>query len=307
MKKTFRGFTLIELGIVVFAISVLTGIIVPNLQDYITQAEKATDYANAALLYDNVSLIIASDDDAYFSFFNDRGGGRTAQVPVRKPIKKGDEIIGWYWDKSSGNKTTIVTRCSGVDATQEYALAKKMDMMYGRTGEASKYGGNWSGLHDPWWNDNNAKGRNTLYTWEPVEGGNNNDKVNLMDRNKIREKVKNGTDEGEYFTMLLSLKMDMPVWGDTNYGGTVNSRGDSNKEKVDTTKTHFRMRYTGGETYIQKNKTDKDLSNKSYAWEWMITINEQTYEPQIFRGNGQMTLVDPMYPPQTQQTDALDW
>lgn len=295
MKKTLKGFTLIELGIVVFAISVLTGIIVPYLQNYIVQAEKATDYANAALLYDDVSLVIASDDDAYFSFYNDNGGNRTAQLPQRKsytdPVTK---KTVWYWDKNSsnGHKTSIVTRCSGVDAAQEYALAKKMDMLYGR-----KYsnGTDWSGLHDPFYNGNN-KGKYTLYTWEPVCGNNDGDKVKAMQPAELMKRVKNGTDQGEYFTKMLSEKMDMPVWGDA---------------KADKSKSHFRMRYTGGHKYTQEDGKP-DLSNDMYAWEWMITIDkdsktgEGTFEPRIWRGNGQMTLVDSIYPPQTQQKEVLD-
>ena len=88
------------MAIVVFSISVLTGILVPNLQHYIVQAQKATDYSNGALIYDAVSLVIASDDDAYYSFYNQNGGNRTAQVPERVEKKIGDETY-WVWSKTS--------------------------------------------------------------------------------------------------------------------------------------------------------------------------------------------------------------
>jgi len=289
MKKTFRGFTLIELAIVVFSISVLTGILVPNLQHYIIQAQKATDFANGALIYDSVSLVIASDDDAYYSFYNQNGGSRTAQVPERVEKNIGGETY-WVWSKTN-KKTTIVTRCSGVDAQQEYYLAKKMDMMYGRQGATS---GEWSGLHDPFYNGNN-KGKYTLYTWEPVCGNNDGDKVKAMQPAELMKRVKNGTDQGEYFTKMLSEKMEMPVWGDP---------------QADKSKTHLTMRYTGGKAYVQdKTGQDKnrkaDVSRDMYAWEWMITVDDN-YEPVIYRGNGQTTLIDRVYP-SVDYNEALDW
>jgi Tfp pilus assembly major pilin PilA len=306
MKKTFKGFTLIELAIVVFSISVLTGIIVPNLQRYIIQAQKATDYANGALIYDSVSLVIASDDDAYYSFYNDNNGSRTAQRPdrVQKTYKKADgttETV-WVWQKKDGVPTTVVTRCSGVDVEQEAYLAHKMDMMYGREGSAS---GEWSGLHDPWYDSESNKGKGnadkslqyTLYTWEPVGiSGTAETKNNGMKRDVIRNKVKNGTDQGEYFTMCLSQKMDMPVWGDKEYHGSA----------VNMKKSYLTMRYTGGKTYVQGVHGKADISRDMYAWEWMITIDTDTYEPAIYRGNGQLNLIDRVYP-SVDYNEALDW
>jgi type II secretory pathway pseudopilin PulG len=310
MKKTFRGFTLIELAIVVFSISVLTGILVPNLQNYITQAEKATDYANGALLYDNIALIIASDDDAYFSFYNinDGGASRSAQMPELKTTwvdidgdGKKEEVE--YWHKGS-KQTQIITRCSGVDASTAYLLAKKQNMGY--DSDSSKYGDKWSGLHDPWYNTA-QKGKNVLYTWEPVSSkncGNLDSKNSSMNRATLSKRVKNGEEYGEYFVMQLSVKMSMPVWGDKYYGGNESGDGNPKNGNVDYSKSHFKMRYTKGQPRAEGYKNT--YASNDYAWEWMIAYDPESYDPIIYAGNGQTNLVRQIYPDVSAET-VLDW
>jgi prepilin-type N-terminal cleavage/methylation domain-containing protein len=288
MKKTFRGFTLIELAIVIFAISVLTGIIVPNLQQYIEQAEKATDYANAALLYDDMSLVIASDDDAYFSFYSD--GNRSAQIPVYTTVtlKNGEKFS--YWKRGTGY-AYIVTRCSGVDGAQAYAFSQKQGQGWeaeqvanqvlkddGKTQDA------WNAVHSPWYNTVNKKDY-TIYTWEPIDGGkygNLDNKNKGMVSSTLQKAVEDGTDKGAYFTFMLSQKMDMPVWGDSD---------------ADYSKTHFPMRYHKG--------TGKD-ENSKYVWNWMICYDKDSYEPVIYAGNGQINCDRQVYPDVTAE-EVLDW
>lgn len=308
MKK-LKAFTLIEMGIVIFIISVLAGIIIPNLTNYIKEAEKATDFANAALLYNDTLLVLMSDDDAYFSFYNimDSDSGRSAQYPVlrTKTVNiDGKSQTVEYWEKSS-QKTNIVTRCSGVDAAQAYALAKKQNMGYDT--DSTKYGG-WSGLHDPWYNSGaDKKGKNVLYTWEPVSGkncGSLQQKNDSMKRDVLRKRVKEGTEYGEYFTAALSVKMGMPVWGDTYYGGTLGRDGNASNGKVDYSKSHFRMRYTKGVDRAQGYANT--YASTDYAWEWMITYDSNTGMPIIYAGNGQTNLVRPVYP-NVSAEEVLAW
>jgi type II secretory pathway pseudopilin PulG len=304
MKKTFRGFTLIELAIVVLGISVLTGLIVPNLQHYIEDAERATDFANAALLYDDLSLVMAADDDAYISFYSGGNDGeKTCQYPIHRTkvvTVDGKKVVVEYWDKKSDYKTYIVTRCSGVDASMAMALAKRQGQGYDYQDE----NGGWHGLHDPWYDQATEKGKHTLYTWEPVlPGGTYGQKKNAMNRTTIANNVKNGTDTSQYFTAALSYKMNMPVWGDDYTGGSTTKYGNKDSgDPVDTSKSYFRMRYykgykgdKGGQT-VDGNYVAYNYTNSDYCWEWMVTFNPDTLEPEIWAGNGQGNLVRKLYP-----------
>jgi prepilin-type N-terminal cleavage/methylation domain-containing protein len=87
MKKV-KGFTLIEMGIVIFILSVLTGMIVPRLYAFIKEAEKATDISNGKLLYTATLLVVATDDDVEVSFFNTEGAGGAYnhKIPQYKTI-----------------------------------------------------------------------------------------------------------------------------------------------------------------------------------------------------------------------------
>jgi type II secretory pathway pseudopilin PulG len=337
MKKTLKGFTLIELGIVVFSLSILVGIIVPNLQRYIEQAEMASDYANGALIYDDISLIIASDDYAYHSFYageNDGSSTKTCQYPQIKMVKVGDEYIQ-TWTKDTKYTTSIVTRCSGVNYNTMMALAKRQgqgydaqrevqdsqNLTYNRTN--SNY---WHGLHDPFGGD----GYSILFTWEPVSDNKEMNKTKIMEnvgayhfgwgQYATGEKtIKNGkevdvmadSDKHKYFTLLLCEKENLPLWSD--YAG--NSSSAKSKDKAVTSKVPIQMRYNKGNKNPDKGEgkaTDGKIvtyqfSQSDYVWEWMITYNPDTLEPEVWAGNGQGNLVRKVYPDVTSDDVLTQW
>ncbi|MBQ7990282.1 MAG: type II secretion system protein [Oscillospiraceae bacterium] len=69
MKKTLKGFTLIELIVVIAIIGVLACILVPSMSKYIRRSQKAVDVTNAKQIYQAVELVLALDDDACDSFY----------------------------------------------------------------------------------------------------------------------------------------------------------------------------------------------------------------------------------------------
>jgi type II secretory pathway pseudopilin PulG len=311
MKKTLKGFTLIELGIVIFSFSVLTGIIVPNLQRYIEEAEIASDYANGALIYNDVSLVISSDDDAYFSFYameydGTKKDSKECQYPQAKMVKDKDGNYIQTWTKDTHYVTTVVTRCSGADYSTMMALAKRQGQGYdkqkenqGLTGNTNN-NSNWHGLHDHF-ND----GSSVLFTWEPVLANKSMDREDIM--KKVRENKfgwGDGKDSHKYFTLLLCEKENLPIWSDY-----VNGTKSLNK-KV-TSKPAIQMRYYKGNKNPDKGKDSAGVqylfSQSDYVWEWMITYNPDTLEPEVWAGNGQGNLVRRLYPDVDSDTVLNDW
>jgi len=65
MKKilTKKGFTLIELIVVIAILAILAAILIPSLTGYLQRAEAARDEANARAYYSEVALAAAVGDD----------------------------------------------------------------------------------------------------------------------------------------------------------------------------------------------------------------------------------------------------
>jgi prepilin-type N-terminal cleavage/methylation domain-containing protein len=65
MKKILnkKGFTLIELIVVILILAILAAILVPSILNYVTQANTARDQANARGLYSELSLILVTDGE----------------------------------------------------------------------------------------------------------------------------------------------------------------------------------------------------------------------------------------------------
>lgn len=64
MKKilTKKGFTLIELIVVIAILAILAAILIPSLANYLERANSAKDLANARSIYSEVMLILATED-----------------------------------------------------------------------------------------------------------------------------------------------------------------------------------------------------------------------------------------------------
>lgn len=63
MKKLLnkKGFTLIELIVVIAILAILAGILIPSITGYISQATEAKNSANARSYYTEAALAIATD------------------------------------------------------------------------------------------------------------------------------------------------------------------------------------------------------------------------------------------------------
>lgn len=63
-KKSKKGFTLIELVVVIAILGILAAILIPVISGFITRANKAANEANARNLYNSVAMVLAIEGEA---------------------------------------------------------------------------------------------------------------------------------------------------------------------------------------------------------------------------------------------------
>ena len=120
-RKSDRGFTLIELVMVIVIIGVLSAIIVPNFVDYVSKSAASSTKANLSIMRtaiqafrgDNLGTYPADDLDNLVT------GGYIPEIPedgvleLNTVVNTANGLGGWHW-----NTTTklLLPNLSGNDA-----------------------------------------------------------------------------------------------------------------------------------------------------------------------------------------------
>lgn len=81
-KRSIKGFTLVELVVVIAIIGILISILVPAITGYVRRAKRVSDITSAKVIYGDVVMTLNGDDEAYESFY---GKGSSYKSPHWKP------------------------------------------------------------------------------------------------------------------------------------------------------------------------------------------------------------------------------
>lgn len=80
MNNTKKGFTLIELIVVIAIIGVLAAILIPAMMGYINKSKRRSDITSAKTIYTDAMAIISEDSEASDAFYDSSSTGESVTV-----------------------------------------------------------------------------------------------------------------------------------------------------------------------------------------------------------------------------------
>lgn len=148
MKKNNKGFSLVELIVVVAIMAVLMGILIPTLVRNVTHSKRSVDVDAAGEIANSVQRIITADPDMYYqfvgdeapnymfswnsntsvdSFKNDPLVSKVIQDFDRFPTSKSEKNITWRVNVNGENGDIHIYLVNSISDTTGYELYPEHD------------------------------------------------------------------------------------------------------------------------------------------------------------------------------------
>ena len=93
MNSKKKGFTLVEIIVVIAIIGVLAALLIPSMLGYIKKAKRSADVANAKQLHTDIVSLLLEDSDAYSSFYNPNGSGSGGMTMYDEQLKEDYQLV----------------------------------------------------------------------------------------------------------------------------------------------------------------------------------------------------------------------
>jgi type II secretory pathway pseudopilin PulG len=285
MKKTTRtlkGFTLIELGVAICIVSILTSVIVPNLNEHIIDANKASDISNAKLIYEDTMIVLGTNQDAAISFYNQ---DCSVSPQIKEPeyewvtLPDGTKVRRFKGMKkyNATSGPMPVARMVGVTRSTftTYTTAQKLY----NSGTNNKNNQDWQtkDYYDGMWEDTGVGD----YGKKPVRNRAENSDLSKKENGTRKENGKTVTTYGRtdsghsVFIKALSEKENIPLYGDQYEPGTIDPNTGKGKP-VSKDKPYYPMRYT---THPRES-----VEERKYCYKWIIDYDRDTMQVGVKAG-----------------------
>lgn len=107
MYHNKKGFTLIELIVVICIIGVLATILVPSAIGFVKKSKRTADIGTARDIYNDGGIVLAEGNDGYFSYISSGGSNTSVTAIHNEETENYDiQIVCEHIANESGNKWT---------------------------------------------------------------------------------------------------------------------------------------------------------------------------------------------------------
>lgn len=133
-----KGFTLIELIVVIAIIGVLASILVPSMLGYVKKSKKTSDIAAAKTIYNNVVAVIAEQGDTYDSFTGSKMLTQNVTVSHGDETETYNIVVACTKDGAANGGNNYVV-WSGDGSEDSQLFIKELNALVGKSKNPVKF------------------------------------------------------------------------------------------------------------------------------------------------------------------------